>query len=359
MAPRSEEPAETDQTQRSRSSPSLESPSAHSAASALISSSAPSASCALHQHRAPTQASLIERTSVPQCGRAHHPGRRAALHWPSRRGQSRQRRCPARIYWRGARLTSPPTIATSRRSSPTNTMCSVKSARTARPWNAGSSRSSRGCPCRPAPTRLASEMFAAWMVSPSLEMAGFSHCSKCRARPSNVRFRRSSNESARYNLAPAFQRNINFPTFALSYLRRAVAENSKWKARQLPGGQAELRFSENRRRTLVRSRDGKMMQAEGAFIVDASNGRIVGFEVVLQQHDSDLRSAAERSSSARSRIQCRSRLPPTTGWVYGCRPPCATRWPLLKDAAGQRRSVTGEARYDGYRRFEATGRIIR
>ena len=167
-------------------------------------------------------------------------------------------------------------------------------------------------------------------------------------------------ESARYNLAPAFQRNINFPTFALSYLRPAVAENSKWKARQLPGGRAELRFSENRRRTLVRSRDGKMMQAEGAFIVDASNGRVEGFEVVLQQPRQPVTPPRDGTASIPTLYKAsvtfamdgRVQL-----WVPATMHDEVSA--VLEDAVGHRPSVTGEARYDGYRRFEATGRIIR
>ena len=168
------------------------------------------------------------------------------------------------------------------------------------------------------------------------------------------------NESAGYNLAPDFQRNINFPTFALSYLRRTVADNSKWKARLLPNGQAELQFRENRRRTLVRSRDGMMMRAEGVFTVDPSTGRIVAYGVVLQQHDSDLRSVPNgvHPSTIAYSVAVTFAANDRLGlWV-----PAVMRdevGAVFKDRAGQRRSgVTGEARYDGYRRFEATGRIM-
>jgi hypothetical protein len=167
-------------------------------------------------------------------------------------------------------------------------------------------------------------------------------------------------ESARQNLAPAFQRNINFPTFALSYLRPAVAENAKWKAHFLPNGVAELRFRESRRRSLVRSHDGQMMQAEGAFAVNPSTGRIVAYGVVIQQHETDLRSGPEGvhpsmiTYSVAVTFAANDRL---GLWV-----PAVMRdevGAVFKDRAGQRRAgVTGEARYDGYRRFEATGRII-
>jgi hypothetical protein len=166
-------------------------------------------------------------------------------------------------------------------------------------------------------------------------------------------------ESARYNLAPAFQRNINFPTFALSYLRRTVADNSKWKARLLPTGKVELQFRENRRRTLVRSRDGMMMQAEGAFIVDASNGRVEGFEVVLQQprqpvprpRDGTAPIPTFYKASVTFAMDSRLHL-----WL-----PATMRdevSAMLEDPLGHRPSVTGEAHYDGYRRFEASGRIV-
>jgi hypothetical protein len=169
-------------------------------------------------------------------------------------------------------------------------------------------------------------------------------------------------ESARYNLAPTFQRNINFPTFALSYLRPAVAENAKWKARLLPNGVAELRFRENRRRTLVRSHDGQMMQADGNFIVDPSTGRVFGFGVVLQQPQRSARPTRDGvpailtvyKVSVTFAMDDRLDL-----WV-----PTAMRDEvsavLEKDPAGDRPvGVTGEAHYDSYRRFEATGRIVR
>jgi hypothetical protein len=169
-------------------------------------------------------------------------------------------------------------------------------------------------------------------------------------------------ESARHNLAPAFQRNINFPTFALSYLRPAVAENAKWKARLLPSGEGELRFREDRHRTLVRSHVGEMMPAKGTFTLDPSTGRVLECVVVLQQPHRSVRPTRDGVPAILTvyLVSVRFAKDDRLGVWVPMDMHDEVSAVLEKDPEGHRPvGVTGEARYDGYRRFEATGRIVR
>jgi hypothetical protein len=84
-------------------------------------------------------------------------------------------------------------------------------------------------------------------------------------------------ESARHNVGEV-RRNINFPTFALAYLRRAREQDTRWRAVR-SGDHIDLQFEERDRATLVRSADGTRTPARGRFSVDPATGRISACEL--------------------------------------------------------------------------------
>jgi hypothetical protein len=79
-------------------------------------------------------------------------------------------------------------------------------------------------------------------------------------------------ESATHNVGDV-QRNINFPTFALAYLRGADDGGVRWRVEGTSGGLV-LRFEERGRATVIRSPDGTRTPARGSFLVDPATGRI-------------------------------------------------------------------------------------
>jgi hypothetical protein len=86
-------------------------------------------------------------------------------------------------------------------------------------------------------------------------------------------------ESATHNLGDV-QRNINFPTFALAYLRVQDDGRVRWRAASVAAG-LELQFEERGRATVIRSPDGRPTPARGAFLVDAATGRILRSSIAV------------------------------------------------------------------------------
>jgi hypothetical protein len=155
-------------------------------------------------------------------------------------------------------------------------------------------------------------------------------------------------ESARHNVGEV-RRNINFPTFALAYLRRAREQDTRWRAVR-SGDHIDLQFEERDRSTLVRSADGTRTPARGRFSVDPATGRI-------------------------SACELRVRISRGRGWhplFY---------WMLVTFAADERLGIwvpvrmleryyrngatpatseeTGEATYENYRMYGTNGRLLR
>jgi hypothetical protein len=154
-------------------------------------------------------------------------------------------------------------------------------------------------------------------------------------------------ESARHNVG-AVRRNINFPTFALAYLRRPREQDTRWRAAR-SGEHIDLQFEERDRSTLVRSADGTRTPARGRFSVDPATGRI-------------------------SVCELRVRISRGRGW----RP--LFYWMLVTFAPDQRLDIwvpvrmleryyrngatpapgdeAGEATYGNYRRYGTSGRLL-
>jgi hypothetical protein len=97
-----------------------------------------------------------------------------------------------------------------------------------------------------------------------------------------------TSESARYNLG-GVARNFNLPTMALTFLRRANQERSKFHddGAERKGDTAEthiVSFSEKRRPTLVRDAAKHDVPATGRFWIDTS-GRVDRTELKLETED--------------------------------------------------------------------------
>jgi hypothetical protein len=154
-------------------------------------------------------------------------------------------------------------------------------------------------------------------------------------------------ESATHNVGDV-RRNINFPTFALAYLRRPREDDTKWRVAR-SGDHLDLHFEERERATLVRTPDGRRSPASGRFAVDPGTGRISACELRVRVHD---------GGSSR----------PMTYWmlVDFARDPRLDVWVPVRmlerhyrnrDAAAHG-GESGEATYGNYRRYEGAGRLL-
>src|SRR5215208_6905301 len=84
-------------------------------------------------------------------------------------------------------------------------------------------------------------------------------------------------ESATHNIGTV-RRNINFPTFALAYLRDPRQPDTRWHADR-SGEHVRLEFEERDRSTLVRTPHGSRTPARGRFTIDPGSGRILASEL--------------------------------------------------------------------------------
>jgi hypothetical protein len=155
-------------------------------------------------------------------------------------------------------------------------------------------------------------------------------------------------ESATHNVG-SVRRNINFPTFALVYLRDPRQHDTRWHAIR-SGEHVRLEFEERDRSTLVRTPDGIRTPARGRFTIDPGSGRILASEL-------------------RVRIRERHASVPMVYWmlVDFAPDPRLELWVPVRMLERQYREGTtaapagdtGEATYANYRRFETSGRVIR
>jgi hypothetical protein len=154
-------------------------------------------------------------------------------------------------------------------------------------------------------------------------------------------------ESATHNVGNV-QRNINFPTFALAYLRNPREHDTKWRAVR-SGDQVDLQFEERGRSTLVRTPEGMRTPARGRFSVDAATGRIRACELRVKVRDG-------RSSR------------PIVYWMlvdFAPDPRLGVWVPVRMLERHYRDGATrvleaemGEATYKNYRRYETRGRLL-
>jgi hypothetical protein len=161
--------------------------------------------------------------------------------------------------------------------------------------------------------------------------------------------------SASYNLG-AESRNVNFPTFALVYLRGNRADRLRWRSRAEPDGRIRLRFEERNRPTVVRDGDGRSMRADGEFVIDPASGRIERSVVTVtgtHERPDDSGDAVARHVTYTLTVTFAANdrlglwLPARMDEQYE-----------QQTRGGPAAGVTGEAQYSNYRRFETEGRII-
>ena len=155
-------------------------------------------------------------------------------------------------------------------------------------------------------------------------------------------------ESATHNVGN-MRRNINFPTFALAYLRDPREHDTKWHVVR-SGDHVRLEFEERDRSTLVRTPEGRRIPARGRFTIEPASGRIRACELRVRVRDG-------RSSH------------PMVYWmlVDFARDPRLDLWVPVRMLERQYRDEAtagtggdaGEATYANYRRYETGGRLIR
>lgn len=155
-------------------------------------------------------------------------------------------------------------------------------------------------------------------------------------------------ESARHNIG-ALERNFNFPTFPLVYLRRSENSRTRWHA-DSDGVASTLRFDEREHSTVVRTTDGAPTRATGQFTVDAASGRVLRCDIRLDLPPSRRPPGAEYRIRVEFAYDGRIDL-----WV-----------PVLmieqvgrtRGSAPERADVVGQATYSNYRRYQTAGRVL-
>jgi hypothetical protein len=151
-------------------------------------------------------------------------------------------------------------------------------------------------------------------------------------------------ESATHNIGDV-QRNINFPTFALAYLRaRPDDEGMRWWFDSTPDG-VMLRFEERGRATVVHLPNGRSVPARGAFVIDAGSGRILRSSLTVPirtggrklQYHLDVDFAEDERLAVWVPVRMRERATSSDGVMV----------------------IAGEATYTNYRRYVTGARIVR
>ena len=155
-------------------------------------------------------------------------------------------------------------------------------------------------------------------------------------------------ESARHNIG-ALERNFNFPTFPLVYLRRSDDSRMRWRAERA-GDSTILRFDERERSTVVRTIDGKPTRGDGRFTIDPASGRVLACDIRLQLP------RARTSFAEEYRIGVEfARNEPLDLWVPVR---MIEQFGRAGDGGFAGTGISGEATYQNYRRYETAGRML-
>jgi len=155
-------------------------------------------------------------------------------------------------------------------------------------------------------------------------------------------------ESARHNVG-ALERNFNFPTFPLVYLRRSDDSRTRWRADR-NGVATTLRFEERQHSTIVRTIHGAPTRASGRFIVDSASGRVLRCEIRLELPRPHRAFAEEYRIRVEFEYDGRIDL-----WVPVL---MIEQFGRAGDGGFAGTGISGEATYRNYRRFETVGRIL-
>ncbi len=153
--------------------------------------------------------------------------------------------------------------------------------------------------------------------------------------------------NARYNIG-TIARNFNEPTLALQVLDPRNRSRFAFRIADIdradPGVPLiTLGFRERERPTIVRNLDGGPVFSSGEMIAEAASGVIRWTRITFRHESVD----AELTTTFTWDDRLALWLPTTFAERYSARP----------REGRPAETITGHARYDDYRRFEATGRI--
>ena len=156
--------------------------------------------------------------------------------------------------------------------------------------------------------------------------------------------------SAQYNLGEA-ERNFNFPTFPLIYLRPANRSRSKWTVAPLDATHVTVRFDERHRPTLVRSQQSADVPARGSCRLEQNTFVLEQCMVTVTEErprgfDRALTYAMVVDFAEDARLVVRVPVEMRDDVVVRFR------------RSGSEQRVVGVATYRNYRRFETSGRVI-
>jgi hypothetical protein len=151
-------------------------------------------------------------------------------------------------------------------------------------------------------------------------------------------------ESARYNLVPG-SRNMNLPTFALFLLHRALQPRFSWKEQGNEGRLVVLEYKERARPTLIRSPTLENVFCRGRVWIDPSTGEVRRTELRAQVRnpDDDFYTMYAMTVDFAIDPSLHLLLPRHLRERYETR----------------MTTVTGDAEYANYRRFQTEGRLVR
>jgi len=188
--------------------------------------------------------------------------------------------------------------------------------------------------------------------------------------------RQIADESARYN-AGSLQRNFNIPTMALLFLQPVHARRFKFKqdgTDKIDGTPVwKLKFEETGRPTIVRGRENSDVPVRGRFWVDPTDGRVLKsfMEITAEaqlgattaNRDPRVMGASDTSDlivETFSRVTSTYRHEPRLNMLVPAEMTEDHQGLVFVAQVGQERltSITCRAVYTGFKKFEATGRVI-
>jgi hypothetical protein len=146
------------------------------------------------------------------------------------------------------------------------------------------------------------------------------------------------NEGARYNLAEG-SRNFNLPTVALFFLHPETQPRFKWSRKSPTSAPVwDFEFKERERPTIIRTGDGVAVFSRGTVQIDVRTGEILRTTLIVHIDKLDYTLVTEFAPVKAMGMTLPVRLEERYVTPSG--------------------TITGEATYDKYRRFETSARLV-